>query len=724
MTTDVDLSDVFTEAFYFYFKRNQGRGELTLSETIQKHSYFLSTIQHYLVEKQKQKTKTTMNTLYNQWITDQAFLRNKVIDMIRNVYVPRIDSLRTFFLYHHSFENNIKRFLYVFSPFEQTLCYYASILDKSIITIEKLAKYEWEFSFTDDQLKQLAEKEAHQFPMISSYIPRFLKTIPTRKIFYDTYVTELNKQVREMIREKWLRIQQTTNDKDEIIIKKLEFVKDMYKLFLEDLHLYKQYFKDAYEHLFKSFQKDIVLKKYNSYYDLELSLLDDFFIIEWWKPKYKVIQQKWISLATEHYSQINWDFVSIQYYGFLKNHYYYFTQNLEQEITHNDYFLFLEEIFVNMFPFNTEYISKSIIILFQSCIHKFITEYWKEDVQKLFFSYLKYVRKQSIILNSHKIILGYLLEIYNKDNANMNRLLQKYNNLFQKRILKLFSNTSQNGITYPLQHYIEFERIMINKLNELSGSSTWFNEKSKWTKMLNELQESEQFTNTITLIDNSLRPCEVFIGTYGFYPDIKKTYGIHEDHYLFREWSQIESFYPVLHEKKKLQLLYNNSTAEVEIGGVTLLCSMDVVDIIMKWQKLWDENKSVKIQNKIEKKIVDTLISHQILEYRNNEVIICENEFTNETLIHLLFCKENNVVKNPNSEHIRVFDELQYYLVAIVRECKKKKEINSDDLWIGVQKRLNDRMFLEPTKELFDKAIEKAIDNEYIEQNDKIITYV
>ena len=34
-----------------------------------------------------------MNELYKQWNTEQAFLRNKVIDIIRNVYVPRIDKL-------------------------------------------------------------------------------------------------------------------------------------------------------------------------------------------------------------------------------------------------------------------------------------------------------------------------------------------------------------------------------------------------------------------------------------------------------------------------------------------------------------------------------------------------------------------------------------------------------------------------------------------------------
>ena len=104
MTTDIELSYVFKEAFYFYFKQNPRRSELTFTQNIEKQSYFLSTIQNYLVKKQKQKTKSTMNELYKQWNTEQAFLRNKVIDIIRNVYVPRIDKLNTFNRYYTSFK--------------------------------------------------------------------------------------------------------------------------------------------------------------------------------------------------------------------------------------------------------------------------------------------------------------------------------------------------------------------------------------------------------------------------------------------------------------------------------------------------------------------------------------------------------------------------------------------------------------------------------------------
>ena len=134
----------------------------------------------------------------------------------------------------------------------------------NLLLREQLAKYEWEFSFSDEQLVKIAKREANEFPVISPYIPLFLRTISTRQIFIDSYVKEINNQVRDMIREKWLYIQQTTTDKDKIIIKKIEFVKDMYKLFSEDLYLYKQYFKDDYDKLFKTFQKEIVLKKYNT----------------------------------------------------------------------------------------------------------------------------------------------------------------------------------------------------------------------------------------------------------------------------------------------------------------------------------------------------------------------------------------------------------------------------------------------------------------------------
>ena len=119
--------------------------------------------------------------------------------------------------------------------------------------------------------------------------------------------------------------------------------------------------------------------------------------------------------------------------------------------------------------------------------------------------------------------------------------------------------------------------------------------------MLNEIQESDQFTNTITMVDSSLQPCNIFIGSHGFYPNINKNYGIPKEHALYHEWNQIKSFYPVLHEKKKLELMYNNSTAEVEIGGVSLLCSMDVVDTLIKWQQLWDEGKTINAKTGIEK---------------------------------------------------------------------------------------------------------------------------
>ena len=723
MTTDIELSYVFKEAFYFYFKQNSQRGELTFPQNIEKQSYFLSTIQNYLVKKQKQKTQSTMNELYKQWNTEQAFLRNKVIDIIRNVYVPRIDKLNTFNRYYTLFKKNLTCFLHIFSPFETTLSYFASVLNKSVITLEQLAKYEWEFSFSDEQLVKIAKREANEFPIISPYIPLFLRIIPTRQIFRDSYVKEINNQVRDMIREKWLYIQQTTTDKDKIIIKKIEFVKDMYKLFSEDLYLYKQYFKDDYDKLFKTFQKEIVLKKYNTHYELELNLLDDFFTIEWWKSNHKIIQQKWAFLATEHYSFLCNEFISIQYYRFLKKHFYYFTQNLEKEITHNEYFLFLEEILIDIFPFNTQYISQPILSIFQSCIHKFIIDYWKEHCEILFFEYLDIVRNKSIILNNHLLVLSYLLQMINEQN-NINPILEKSNILFQKRVFDLFLKSSLDD-NYSLQHHIEFERNLIDKISELNGSSVWFNDKSKWTKMLNEIQESDQFTNTVTMVDSSLQPCNIFIGTYGFYPNINKSYGIPKEHVLYNEWNQIKSFYPVLNEKKKLELMYNNSTAEVEIGGVSLLCSMDVVDTLIKWQQLWDEYKTVNAKTGIEKKIVDVLVSYKILECINDEIIISEKDQQINERIELLFYKEKEkIVKKQNTAHVHVFDKLQYYLVAIIRECKKKKEIDIDILWEKVQKRLQNRMLLEPKYDLFDKAIEKAIDNEYIEKKDQIVLYV
>lgn len=723
MTTDIDLSNVFKEAFYFYFQRNLGRGELTITQNIDKHSYFLSIIQSYLIQAQKEKEKTSMNNLYNKWIVDQAFLRNKIIEMIRNIYIPRIDKLTTFHLYYYSFKTNLEHFLHIFSPFETTLYYFASVLNKSVITLQQLAMYEWEFSFSDEQLVKIAKTEANNFPIISSHIPLFLKTIPTRHIFRDTYVKEINNQVHDMIHEKWSNIQTNNTSQSDIIIKKIEFVKEMYKMFSEDLHVYKQYFKDDYDKLLKLFQQDIVLKKYNTYYELELNLLDEFFTIEWWKSNNEIIQQKWIFLAIEHYSSLSNEFISIQYYRFLKKHFYYFTQNLENEITHNEYFIFLEEILVKIFPFNTQYISQPILSIFHLCIHKFIADYWKESCDTLFFEYLDIIRNKSIILKSHLLVLTYLLQMINDQNK-ISPLLDKCNILLQKRVYDMFLYSSSDN-NYPLHHHIEFERNLIDKINDLDRSSLWFSYKSRWIKMLNEIQESDQFTNMIALVDQSLKPCNVFIGSYGFYPNIDKTHGIDKDHIMFQEWNQIKEFYPVLHEKRKLELLYNNSNVEVTIGNVSILCSMDVVDILIKWQRLWDENKTVNVKTNIEQTIVNMLVSYKILEYSGNDIIICEEEQSINKQIQLLFhIKDEKVVEKQNTANVHVFDEIQYYSAAIIRECKKSQEIFVDELWGKVQKQLQDKMFLEPKIKLFYKTIDKLIGNEYIEQNDKTIVYV
>ena len=64
---------------------------------------------------------------------------------------------------------------------------------------------------------------------------------------------------------------------------------------------------------------------------------------------------------------------------------------------------------------------------------------------------------------------------------------------------------------------------MIQKIEQMNNASQWFNSSSRWYKMLNELQESDQFTNTVSLIDSHMKPCSVFVGTYGFYNSIYKT---------------------------------------------------------------------------------------------------------------------------------------------------------------------------------------------------------
>ena len=437
-----------------------------------------------------------------------------------------------------------------------------------------------------------------------------------------------------------------------MIITKIEFIWDTYQLFEYDLSLYKQYFYKDYTKLYEYFGKEIARKKYNEEYELNLSIFDEFFTIQWWNVNNKRIQEKWISISKIHENDLNWDFISIQYYDLLNKHFYYKTHTLTREITQTDYLNFIENITIDIFPFNHK-LPLSILNYFYSCINRFIINYWKEKGDELFFIYLSILRDKPVILNQHLHTMKHIIQTF-KDDFSIDIFLTKYDALFQKRILYLSYKISD--INYPLLHYLEFERNMINEIESLPNANTWFNHKSRWTKMLHEIQESDQFTNTISVIDNSLIPTNIFIGTYGFYSNIDKTFGIKEDHYLFADWKQIESFYPILHEKRNIQLLYNLSTVEIVIDEVTLICSMDVANVIMKWQEKWDENKDIIIESSFDTKLTEILLEHNILQKNENSLEISNNNSDTKTVELLLYKNEEGIIEKKENINIHIFD--------------------------------------------------------------------
>jgi hypothetical protein len=303
-----------------------------------------------------------------------------------------------------------------------------------------------------------------------------------------------------------------------------------------------------------------------------------------------------------------------------------------------------------------------------------------------------------------------------KDDFSIDIFLTKYDALFQKRILYLSYKISD--INYPLLHYLEFERNMINEIESLPNANTWFNHKSRWTKMLHEIQESDQFTNTISVIDNSLIPTNIFIGTYGFYSNIDKTFGIKEDHYLFADWKQIESFYPILHEKRNIQLLYNLSTVEIVIDEVTLICSMDVANVIMKWQEKWDENKDIIIESSFDTKLTEILLEHNILQKNENSLEISNNNSDTKTVELLLYKNEEGIIEKKENINIHIFDEIQYYQCAIMRYCKKEETVSCEQLWNYISNYITKIGIQEPDREVYTNALDKLIDSEYISKSD------
>ena len=708
MTTEIELQQLFYNVFIYYFKNNRNE---TREEEIEKYSYFLVQINTYLLNIQKNKNKFTLTDLYNQWTLDQLHIRNYIVDIIKVYYIPKINSLETFSYYYKLFYNNLHSFMRIFTPFEKTLEYYASILDRATLNLEQLVKYQWEFSFTQEQLTEIANKEIDNFPSISYHIPVFVNTI-SAETFKQQYISVIDTKIRELIRNKYNNLNNVS--REDMIITKIEFIWDTYQLFEYDLSLYKQYFYKDYTKLYESFGKEIARKKYNEEYELNLSIFDEFFTIQWWNVNNKRIQEKWISISKIHENDLNWDFISIQYYDLLNKHFYYKTHTLTREITQTDYLNFIENITIDIFPFNHK-LPLSILNYFYSCINRFIINYWKEKGDELFFIYLSILRDKPVILNQHLHTMKHIIQTF-KDDFSIDIFLTKYDALFQKRILYLSYKISD--INYPLLHYLEFERNMINEIESLPNANTWFNHKSRWTKMLHEIQESDQFTNTISVIDNSLIPTNIFIGTYGFYSNIDKTFGIKEDHYLFADWKQIESFYPILHEKRNIQLLYNLSTVEIVIDEVTLICSMDVANVIMKWQEKWDENKDIIIESSFDTKLTEILLEHNILQKNENSLEISNNNSDTKTVELLLYKNEEGIIEKKENINIHIFDEIQYYQCAIMRYCKKEETVSCEQLWNYISNYITKIGIQEPDREVYTNALDKLIDSEYISKSD------
>lgn len=716
MTTTIQLQTLFYDVFLYYFNNNRNT---TKEEEIKKYIYFLGKINTYLINIQKNKTPETLTNLYNQWTLDQLHIRNYIIRVIKDFYIPKINSLTCFYYYHTEFYKNFSSFMKIFNPFEKTLEYYASILERSTLQLSALVKYQWENSFTEDQFIHIANREIDNFPQISTHIPLFLDTTHSN-VFKKVYIKGIDTKIKELVRDNSKILENV--DKDVTVIRKIEFLWDTHQMFETDLCLYKQYFNTEYDNLYNSFVTELFKKKFDKEYDLYVSILDTFFTIQWWNTNNR-LQEKWIELSKKHEKELGWEFISIQYYEFLKNHFYYKTHTLTREITHKDYFYFLINITTETFPFTHINIPKSILTYFYSSISRFIIEYWKENIQELVFIYLSILRNEKVILQKHLITLHHLFQTF-KDNFSENEFILKYDTLFQKRILELFYNSEE--ISYPLLHYIEFERDVIKQIESLPNANNWFHHKSRWNKMLNEIQESDNFTNTVSLVDNSILPINVFIGTYGFYTNIEKSFGMKEAHFLENDWKQIESFYPVLHEKQNLKLLYNLSNVEFQFDNKKLICSMDVANTLVKWQNIWDKGQEIQLDSlfNFEKMILDVLEKHGILQKNVNKIEICDEEVNDDPLEILLFQKDTEVVEKKEKIKIRILEEQQYYQSSIIRYCKMKKTTNETDLWNYVSTYICKIGINEPNEELFKKALDKLIDGEYIEKMNHVETSI
>ena len=713
LNNDISLSELLIEIYTYYFCDTNVIPQLNIGVKLD----FYKRVSDNILKSQKIKHTNITEILYNKWNIDQSFVKNemqhKIQDLILNIHT--CDHFKEQYDNYHKL---LKIYITLTASFEASYKHVASyLLGHNFMSFQEYNKYLWENGFSNEHMKKIANYELTYFPSFSKNLYFFIEK--TNSTFFKDYF------IKKYIGKCWEKLEieysYWKNNKNQNHYY-IWFLDDMEYFFNEELQdlkflFYKEYicFYDDYK---KWSTKKIITKKGN--------LMEQYIYSEDYNdyPNTDSMNLKWIKIISCRDDLISWEHIKQYYTHFIKEQYHYYCEaTLKNKKNIVD---FLEIIYQRHFPFRYYGEMMFNYYNFAESIFNFIKQETGILPYQLFLCALNINVEKNTMTRSNEQFIFFLMSLLNFHNHYGN-FLNDYELLFQKRLIKISRKIDDEYFNF-IEH-VKFERNLINNISKLPSSSDWFITKTKWIKMINELQETDNFIQSIYQIANSLSFVQLFIGVSGFYDNIIDSTKITENHSFYSYWNSLKDLYPIFYENRHLELVYNKSEVVISFDSIDLICSMDVADILLKWQQSWDKGEPIHIDilDYFSKFLFDKLNEIEIVYNDNNICKINEQPQTNKSKSIILKYKRTKIKEFSeqiiSKLDIPVFKKKDYYQASIIKTVKNEKKIKEKELQSIICTKINNTKLFPFLEGEYKDALDYCIENEYIENNNEILTY-
>jgi hypothetical protein len=185
--------------------------------------------------------------------------------------------------------------------------------------------------------------------------------------------------------------------------------------------------------------------------------------------------------------------------------------------------------------------------------------------------------------------------------------------------------------------------------------------------------------------------------------------------------SRYQEYFSCKYENKTLSWCDNLTNCNIIFHGNELLCSLKQVDIL----SLFKENDFIDLNNKkLDKTILDSLVSSKILNLEDNKLTINTKVTTKKCLNIMKFLKHNSKNNSNSTENIKnklLWEKETYIEAFIVKKLKKEGKIPKQSMFdISFKKYDNYQI----TNDFFDKILKKLEEQEYIEIKNNTLIYI